>query len=77
MIPVGVGQVRTLPVTLTFSRSLTALMIPSRQSGDLLAGMWQLIIGVGAVSGHWKPTALSGRAGRLPASWRMNFPQSL
>lgn len=52
-IPVGFGQVRMLPVlvmTLTFSRFLTALMIPSRQSGDLLAGMWQLISGVGAVS---------------------------
>lgn len=52
-IPVGYGQVRMLPVlvmTLTFSRFLSALMIPSRQSGDLLAGMWQLISGVGAVS---------------------------
>ncbi|MCT1608056.1 IS21 family transposase [Nesterenkonia massiliensis] len=52
-IPVGYGQARMLPVlvmTLTFSRFLTALMIPSRQSGDLLAGMWQLISGVGAVS---------------------------
>ena len=53
VIPVGAGQVRVLPVlvmTLTFSRFLTAMMIPSRQSGDLLAGMWQLITGVGAVS---------------------------
>lgn len=52
-IPVGHGQVRMLPVlvmTLTFSRFLAALMVPSRQSGDLLAGMWQLISGVGAVS---------------------------
>ena len=52
-IPVGHGQVRTLPVlvmTLTFSRFLAALMVPSRQSGDLLAGMWQMISGVGAVS---------------------------
>src|SRR5690625_3917667 len=52
-IPVGYGQARVLPVlamTLTFSRFLTALMVPSRQSGDLLAGMWQLITGVGAVS---------------------------
>lgn len=52
-IPVGFGQARVLPVlamTLTFSRFLTALMVPSRQSEDLLAGMWQLITGVGAVS---------------------------
>ncbi len=53
VIPLGYGQARVLPVlvmTLTFSRFLTALMIPSRQQGDLLAGMWQLVTGVGAVS---------------------------
>jgi transposase len=52
-IPVGFGQARMLPVlvmTLTFSRWLAAVMLPSRQSGDLLAGMWQLISQVGAVS---------------------------
>ena len=52
-IPVGAGQSRMLPVlvmTLTFSRWLAAVMLPSRQSGDLLAGMWQLISQVGAVS---------------------------
>lgn len=53
LIPVGAGQSRMLPVlvmTLTFSRWLAAVMLPSRQSGDLLAGMWQLISQVGAVS---------------------------
>lgn len=52
-IPVGFGQAAMLPVlvmTLTFSRFLSAVMLPSRQAGDLLAGMWQLIAGVGAVS---------------------------
>ena len=52
VIPVGHGQSRMLPVlvmTLTFSRWLAAVMLPSRQSGDLLAGMWQLISQVGAV----------------------------
>lgn len=52
-IPVGFGQARVLPVlvmTLTFSRFLAATMVPSRQSGDLLDGMWQLVSGVGAVS---------------------------
>src|SRR5699024_7924180 len=52
-IPVGFGQAAMLPVlvmTLTFSRFLSAVMLPSRQAGDLLAGMWQLISGVGAVS---------------------------
>jgi hypothetical protein len=52
-IPVGFGQAAMLPVlvmTLTFSRFLSAVMLPSRQAGDLTAGMWQLISGVGAVS---------------------------
>lgn len=52
-IPVGFGQAAMLPVlvmTLTYSRFLSALMLPSRQAGDLLAGMWQLISQVGAVS---------------------------
>lgn len=51
-IPVGFGQAAMLPVlvmTLTFSRFLSAVMLPSRQAGDLLAGMWQLIAQVGAV----------------------------
>lgn len=52
-IPVGFGQAAMLPVlvmTLTFSKFLSAVMIPSRQAGDLLAGMWQLISQVGVVS---------------------------
>ena len=52
-IPVGSGQAAMLPVlvmTLTFSKFLSAVMLPSRQAGDLLAGMWQLIGQVGAVS---------------------------
>lgn len=52
-IPVGFGQAAMLPVlvmTLTFSRFLAAVMLPSRQAGDLLAGMWQLISQIGAVS---------------------------
>lgn len=51
-IPVGHGQEQVLPVlvmTLTYSRALSAVLLPSRKSGDLLAGMWQLIHGVGAV----------------------------
>ncbi|SMY01705.1 Transposase [Brevibacterium sp. 239c] len=50
-IPTGWGNTLMLPVlvmTLTFSRFLSAVMLPSRQSGDLLAGMWQLIESVGA-----------------------------
>ena len=47
------GQERVLSVlviTLAFSRFLTATMIPSRQAGDILSGMWQLIKGVGRVT---------------------------
>jgi len=52
-VPVGHGQhavlLPVLVMTMTFSRFLSALMIPSRQSGDLLAGMWRLISTLGAV----------------------------
>ncbi|MGC4935950.1 helix-turn-helix domain-containing protein, partial [Gordonia sp. DT30] len=40
-IPTGFGSTAVLPVlvmTLTFSRFLSAMMIPSRQAGDILAG---------------------------------------
>ena len=39
-----------LVMTLAFCRYLSAVMIPSRQAGDILAGMWQLISGVGRVT---------------------------
>lgn len=45
-IPVGHHQERVLPVlvmVLGYSRFITATMIPSRQAGDILAGMWTLI----------------------------------
>lgn len=51
-IPVAAGQARVLPVlviVLGFSRFLSATMIPSRQAGDILAGMWQLIAALGRV----------------------------
>ena len=38
-----------LMITLGFSRFLTATMVPSRQAGDILADMWQLINGLGMV----------------------------
>lgn len=52
-VPTGYGQAKIFPVlvmTLTFSKFLSAMMLPSRQSGDLLAGMWALISAVGMVS---------------------------
>lgn len=69
-IPVGFGQAAMLPVlvmTLTFSRFLSAVMLPSRQAGDLLAGMWQLISQVGAVSKTlvWDREAAIGGKGKV------------
>jgi transposase len=54
-LPVGFGQVRTakqLPVLTMvcgYSRWAAAVLIPSRNAGDLYAGWWQLIQGLGAV----------------------------
>lgn len=47
-IPVGKGIERILPVlamTSGYSRHTSAVMIPSRQGGDILAGMWRLLAG--------------------------------
>jgi transposase len=51
-IPVGAGKPRVLPVLVmvsSHSRFIMARMIPSRMTGDLLAGMWDLIGSLGAV----------------------------
>jgi transposase len=51
-IPVGSGKPRILPVLVmvsSHSRFIMARMIPSRMTGDLLAGMWELLSGLGAV----------------------------
>ncbi|TDL33764.1 IS21 family transposase [Arthrobacter nitrophenolicus] len=51
-IPVGAGKARVLPVLVmvsSHSRFIMARMIPSRMTGDLLAGMWQLLGDLGAV----------------------------
>ena len=71
-IPVAVGQARVLPVlvmTLAFSRFTTATMIPSRQAGDILAGMWALIQGVGRVTRTllWDRESAIGGTGRVSA----------
>jgi transposase len=71
-IPVAVGQARILPVlvmTLAFSRFLTATMIPSRQAGDILSGMWMLIRGVGRVTRTllWDRESAIGGTGRVSA----------
>jgi transposase len=69
-IPVAPGQERILPVlvmTLAFSRYLSAVMIPSRQVGDILAGMWQLISGIGKVTRTllWDRESAIGGTGRV------------
>jgi transposase len=51
-IPVGAGKAMVLPVLVmvsSHSRFIMARMIPSRVTGDLLAGMWALIGSLGAV----------------------------
>ena len=51
-ITVAPGQERVLPVLVMaqgYSRHLSATLLPSRQTGDLLAGMWALIGALGRV----------------------------
>ena len=69
-IPVAAGQARILPVlviVLGFSRFLSATMIPSRQAGDILSGMWQLISGIGRVPKTlvWDRESAIGGTGRV------------
>lgn len=71
-IPVGPGQERMLPVlvmTLGFSRFMTATMLPTRQAGDILSGMWMLIHGVGRVTKTlvWDRESAIGGTGRVTA----------
>lgn len=71
-VQVGAGQQRILPVlvmTLGFSRFLSAVMIPSRQGGDILSGMWSLIHGIGRVPKTlvWDREAAIGGTGKVTA----------
>lgn len=71
-VPVASGQERILPVlvmTLGFSRYLSAAMIPSRQGGDILSGMWQLIDAIGRVTKTlvWDRESAIGGTGRVTA----------
>lgn len=62
-IPLGFGQCGTPPVlamTSGFSRFITARMIPSRTTGDLLAGMWSLL---GSLGGCPKLLVWDGETG--------------
>lgn len=50
-----------------FSRTIGAVMIPSRQGGDILSGMWSLICGWGRVPKTlvWDREAAIGGTGRV------------
>src|SRR3954470_12241295 len=69
-VPVTAGQARILPVlvmTLAFSRFHSATMIPSRQAGDILSGMWLLISQLGRVPTTlvWDRESAIGGTGKL------------
>lgn len=71
-VPVGAGVEKILPVlamTCGFSRITGAVMIPSRQGGDILAGMWHVLSGWGACPKTlvWDRESAIGGGGRLTA----------
>jgi transposase len=71
-VPLGFGQVGRPPVLVMvsgYSRVITAMMIPSRQSPDLLAGQWALIAGWGGV-----PRALVWDNESAVGQWRGGKP---
>lgn len=72
-IPLGHGQVGRLPVLVMvcgYSRMMAALMLPSRQAPDLIAGHWQLLQRLGAV-----PRALVWDNESAVGSWRGGRPR--
>jgi transposase len=71
-VPLGFGQVGRPPVLVIvsgYSRVITAMMIPTRQSPDLLAGHWALIDGWGRV-----PKALVWDNESAVGQWRGGKP---
>jgi transposase len=72
-VPLGFGQVARPPVLVMvcgYSRWLSAVMIPTRQVADLLAGHWALISGWGRV-----PKALVWDNESAVGQWRAGKPQ--
>ncbi len=72
-VPLGFGQVGRPPVLVMvsgYSRVMAAVMIPSRQAPDLLAGHWALLSGLGAV-----PKALVWDNESAVGQWRGGRPQ--
>lgn len=69
-ISLGHGVTGTPPVLVmvpSFSRFITATIIPLRTTGDLLAGLWHLISGLAGVPGRlvWDNEAGIGRGRKL------------
>lgn len=72
-VPLGAGQVGRPPVLVMvcgYSRWMSAVLLPSRQAGDLLAGHWQLLQQLGAV-----PRALVWDNEAAVGSWRAGRPK--
>jgi hypothetical protein len=71
-IPTGTGKPAVFPVLVmvcSHSRFIMAVMLPSRRTGDLLAGMWLLLQGLGAVPRRliWDNEAGIGRRNNFAA----------
>lgn len=69
-VPDHAGVLRSFPVLVmvaAYSRFIAAMMIPSRVTGDLLAGMWHLLQSIGAVPRTllWDNESGIGQRGRL------------
>lgn len=72
-VPLGAGQVGRPPVLVVvagYSRWMSALLLPSRQAPDLLAGHWSLLGRLGAV-----PRALVWDNEAAVGSWRGGRPK--
>lgn len=72
-VPLGCGQHGRPPVLVMvcgYSRWIGAVMIPTRQAGDLLAGQWELLRRLGAV-----PRALVWDNEFAIGKWRSGRPQ--
>ena len=72
-VPLGFGQVARPPVLVMvagYSRCMDAVMLPSRQAPDLLAGHWFLLRRLGAV-----PRALVWDNESAVGSWRSGRPK--
>lgn len=72
-IPLGAGQVGRPPVLVMvsgYSRWISALLLPSRQGPDLIAGHWRLLSQLGRV-----PRALVWDNESAVGSWRSGRPK--